>query len=114
MKINLNSIIVIQKPYMERRAYASIKKQWPNVKCMVTSPQISYEDYFENSYPEECRGQFDFKNRTINTMVGDLLRLKEYPKIGFQIEQEIPENVWQAGQKLLELGYNEYSYLIVK
>jgi len=110
--MNITKIIAVQKPYMERRTYASIKKQWPSAKCIVVSPQFSYEDYFKNSYPIECIGKFDFKVRTINTMVGDLLRLKEYPKLGFQIEQDIPENVWTAGQELMKLGYNEYSHLI--
>ncbi len=41
-------------------------------------------------------------------MVGDLERIKEYPKLGFQIEQEIPDKVWEAGQELIKLGYNKF------
>lgn len=99
---SVKKIIAVQKPYMERRTFATIKKQWPEVECIVTSPQLSYEEYFFGSKS---------KDRYINTMVGDLLRIKEYPKLGFQIEQEIPENVWKAGQELLKLGYNKYSYI---
>jgi len=95
----VKNIIAVQKPYMERRTFATIRKQWPEVNVIVTSPLISYEAYSEDE---------DFKNRFINTMVGDLLRIKEYPKLGFQIEQEIPDNIWQAGQELIKLGYNEY------
>jgi uncharacterized SAM-binding protein YcdF (DUF218 family) len=96
-------IIAIQKPHMERRTFATIKKQWSEVEVVVTSPQISYEEYSPN---------LDFKNRFINTMVGDLLRIEEYPKLGFQIPQEIPEDVWQAGQELIKLGYDKYAYII--
>ena len=96
--INVKKIIAVQKPFMERRVFAAIRKQWPEIEVMVTSPQIPYENYPSN---------LDFKNRNINTMVGDFLRIKEYPKLGFQIEQEIPNDVWQAGQELIKLGYNK-------
>ena len=36
------SFIVVQKPYMERRSYATFKKHWPDKKLIVTSPQISF------------------------------------------------------------------------
>lgn len=96
----VKNIIAVQKPYMERRTYAAISKQWPEVICTVTSPNIPFEEY---AYDEE------FKRRFISVMVGDLLRIREYPKLGFQIEQEIPDDVWQAGQELLKLGYNKYA-----
>src|SRR3989338_6756084 len=43
--IDLNKFIVVQKPYMERRAYATFKKVWPEKELMVTSPPISFENY---------------------------------------------------------------------
>lgn len=100
--ISVKKIIAVQKPYMERRTFATIRKQWPEVECMVTSPRLSYEEYFLGLE----------KDRFISTMVGDLIRIKEYPKLGFQIEQEIPEDVWQAGQELIKLGYDKYAYII--
>lgn len=41
-------------------------------------------------------------------MVGDLQRIKEYPKQGFQIEQEIPDEVWRAYEELVKLGYTQF------
>jgi hypothetical protein len=41
-------------------------------------------------------------------MVGDLQRIKIYPARGFQIEQEIPEPVWQAFEVLVRAGYDKY------
>jgi hypothetical protein len=32
----------------------------------------------------------------VHAMIGDLQRIKEYPAKGFQISQEIPEEVWSA------------------
>jgi hypothetical protein len=66
---------------------------------VVTSPQVSYEEYANDAY---------FKEGFINTMVGDLQRIKEYPKLGYQIEQDIPAEVWQAWQQLVDLGYTKY------
>lgn len=40
-------------------------------------------------------------------MVGDLQRIDVYGKNGFQIAQEIPDNVWKAYNKLIDLGYTE-------
>jgi hypothetical protein len=100
-KIKHDRIIVVHKPYMERRTYATFKKNWAEPNIFITSPQVSYEEYMNNN------SYYD-KEKTINIMVGDLLRIKEYPKLSFQIEQEIPGDVWQAGQELIKLGYNKY------
>ncbi len=98
-RLNFKSFILVQKPYMERRTYATFRKQWPEVECRVTSPQISYEEYSKDE---------NFKNRFINVMVGDLERIKEYPKLGFQIEQDIPKNVWDAWEELIKRGFIKY------
>jgi len=44
----------------------------------------------------------------VSIMVGDLQRIKIYPARGFQIEQEIPEPVWQAFELLVRAGYDKY------
>lgn len=93
------SFIVIQKPYMERRSYATFKKYWPNKRLVVTSPQISFEQYPNNEIPLE---------KVINIMVGDLQRIKIYPEEEFQIFQEIPTDVWEAYEQLVELGYDKH------
>jgi uncharacterized SAM-binding protein YcdF (DUF218 family) len=66
-RLNPQSFIVVQKPYMERRSYATFKKHWPDKKLTVTSPQISFEEYPTSEIPME---------RVINIMVGDLQRIK--------------------------------------
>lgn len=96
--IELKKIIVTQKPYMERRTYATFMKQWPGMDFIVTSPKISFENY-----PSEGRSM----EHIINMMVGDLQRIREYPAKGYQIEQDIPENVWQAYEELVAEGYTE-------
>lgn len=100
--INVNKIIAVQKPYMERRTYATLRAQWPEPQpeFLITSQPISYDDYMKDPlYP---------KDYVINTIVGDLQRIKEYPKLGFQIEQEIPGEVWAAYEELVGLGYTDH------
>ncbi len=97
--LGFKSFLLVQKPYMERRTFATFRKQWPEADCLVTSPKISYKDYAADPV---------FKERFINVMVGDLQRIKEYPKQGFQIEQDIPAEVWQAWEVLTALGYTKY------
>ncbi|GAA4743719.1 YdcF family protein [Flavisolibacter ginsenosidimutans] len=93
-----SSVILVQKPYMERRSFATFKKIWPEPNVCVTSPQISFEDYPTPSLPME---------KVINVMVGDLQRIKLYAEKGFQIYQAIPDDVWQAFERLVQLGFDE-------
>lgn len=90
------TFIVVQKPYMERRSYATFKKHWPDKQLFVTSPQLSLHDYPNEEIPLE---------EVIHIMVGDLQRIKVYPEKGFQVFQEIPDDVWQAYEQLVALGY---------
>jgi uncharacterized SAM-binding protein YcdF (DUF218 family) len=93
------TFIVVQKPYMERRSYATFKKHWPDKQLLVTSPQISFKDYPTDDIPLE---------RVINVMVGDLQRIKIYPAKGFQIYQEVPDTIWLAYERLVELGFDKH------
>lgn len=97
--LHFDTFILVQKPYMERRTFATFKKVWSEKEFIITSPLLSYEEYTKDK---------DFKELTINVMVGDLQRIKEYPKKGFQITQEIPQNVWNAYEQLVAMGYTKH------
>ena len=45
--------------------------------------------------------------RTLS-VVGDLQRIRLYPEKGFQIRQEIPDDVWAAYEVLVDSGYDRY------
>jgi uncharacterized SAM-binding protein YcdF (DUF218 family) len=92
-------IILVQKPYMERRAYATFMNFWPGKHLIVSSPPISFADYPTTELP---------KDLVINIMIGDLQRIRDYPAKGFQIAQEIPSEVWQAYEKLVAMGYDKH------
>lgn len=97
-KLDIQKFILVQKPYMERRTYATFKKSWPEKDCIVTSPQVSFSDYCNDKIKEDD---------VINIMVGDLQRIRIYPERGFQIFQIIPEDVWDAYEELVKLGYDK-------
>jgi hypothetical protein len=40
-------------------------------------------------------------------MVGDLQRIKLYPEKGFQVYQEIPDDVWEAYEELVAMGFDK-------
>ena len=91
--------IVVQKPYMERRSYATFKKHWPDKNLVVTSPQIPFDEYATQEIPLE---------KVINIMIGDLQRIKIYPAKGFQIYQHIPSHIWDAYERLIALGFDKH------
>jgi uncharacterized SAM-binding protein YcdF (DUF218 family) len=97
------TFIVVQKPYMERRAYATFRQVWPEKDLVVTSPQVSFDDYLSR-YSNDTLSPAD----VISIMVGDLQRLRVYPAKGFQIEQEIPGDVWDAYERLVEAGFDKH------
>ena len=91
---NIERVILVQKPYMERRAYATFLQQRPGseIDVCVTSPQTSFEEY-----PNEAISLEEI----INIMVWDLQRVIEYPAQGFQTYQEVPSVVLDAYEQLV-------------
>jgi uncharacterized SAM-binding protein YcdF (DUF218 family) len=98
---HFSSLLLVQKPYMERRTYATFKKQWPDptTNFIVSSPPYGYDDYFDAANPKE---------KILHIMVGDLQRILEYPKLNFQIEQKVPSEVRDAYEYLVSLGYTKH------
>jgi hypothetical protein len=94
---------VVQKPYMERRSYATFKKVWPEKEVIVTSPKLSLDEYL-GRYSHETLSKED----VISIMIGDLQRIRLYPEKGFQIHQDIPDDVWRAYDELVDAGYDRH------
>jgi len=98
-----NRFIAVQKPYMERRTYATFRKVWPEKDLVVTSPQVSFDQYLDQ-YAHSTLTPED----VIAIMVGDLQRIRLYPDKGYQIRQEIPVSVWAAYEELVQAGFDKY------
>ncbi len=102
-RLDPQTFIVVQKPYMERRSYATFRKLWPEKDVLVTSPRLSLDDYL-NRYSHGVLSPDD----VISIMVGDLQRIRLYAEKGFQIHQDVPDDVWQAYEELVSAGYDRH------
>lgn len=74
--LNTDNTIVITRPFLERRVYATLKKQWPELNFKITSPQYSIEDYIK-LYQKSSQLTVDI---LINLIAGEIRRIEEYPK----------------------------------
>ena len=102
-QIDARRILAVQKPYMERRTWATFRKLWPEADVIVTSPRFSLDDYLKRVVSRHLS-----EDDVIGIMVGDLHRIRLYPERGFQVPQEIPREVWDAFETLVDAGYDRY------
>ena len=91
------TVLLISKPYMERRAYATCRKVWPEVDVVCASEPLKFDDYVRSIGDEKL---------VVDMLVGDLQRIVEYPKQGFAVEQDVPADVMDAYNRLIEEGFD--------
>jgi len=91
-------LVVVQKPYMERRTRAALDVQWPDQDFIVTSPPIRFDDYFTDELTPEI---------VLRAMTGDFQRILDYPAKGFASAQHISPGVMEAFQTLVAAGYGD-------
>jgi uncharacterized SAM-binding protein YcdF (DUF218 family) len=97
--IAVETMIVVTKPYVERRARATARQELGSIGFAVTSAPSSFEEYcFERFEPA----------RIINLMVGCLQRIAVYPALGFQASEAIPDQVWSAYDRLIAAGCTQH------
>ena len=95
--ITPNLVMLISKPYMQRRAYATARKLWPEVSIVCASEDLSLDDYLKQMGDDKL---------VTDMLVGDLQRVIEYPARGFAIVQEVPATVQDAYRRLLAAGFD--------
>ncbi|MCG4609375.1 YdcF family protein [Anaeromassilibacillus senegalensis] len=98
--MNVTKILVVHQPFMERRIYAALKVYWPDIDAIITSPQLSIEEYIKNSVQQGLD-----EKTVIDVIVGDFQRIDVYAKRGYQIPQIIPDAVNDAFKVMVGLGY---------
>ncbi|MFE6408641.1 YdcF family protein [Streptomyces sp. NPDC057837] len=95
--VEVESLLLISKPYMERRSYATCRKLWPEVDVVCASEPLELDDYIKSIGDEKL---------VIDMLVGDLQRVIEYPRLGFAVEQDVPGEVYDAYERLLRAGFD--------
>ncbi|MQA87249.1 MAG: YdcF family protein [Streptosporangiales bacterium] len=95
--VEVGSVLLISKPYMERRAFATASKTWPEVEVVCASEPLTFDEYLKSIGDEKL---------VIDMLVGDLQRIIEYPALGFAVAQHVPSDVAAAYRRLLASGFN--------
>lgn len=94
--IAVSSVLLVCKPYEERRAYATARKLWPDVEWICASAPMSFAEYIASIGDERL---------VIDMLVGAQQRLMIYPDEGFMIRQDIPVRVETAYRRLVADGF---------
>ncbi|WP_153769174.1 YdcF family protein [Labrenzia sp. CE80] len=92
-------VIFVTKPQTQLRCKATVKKQWSNVRALVTAPATSFETQPLAHHDERA---------LICEMVGDLERMDRYSKLGFQTDVQVPRNVRHAYDTLVKSGFVDH------
>ncbi|WP_406690001.1 YdcF family protein [Saccharopolyspora sp. ID03-671] len=94
----VRSILLVSKPYQQRRAHATAEKVWPEVDIVCSSQRAPLEDYVR------AIGDAD---RVLHMLVGDTQRITLYAERGFAVEQHVPADVDAAYRRLRAAGYTD-------
>ncbi|MFJ9365429.1 YdcF family protein [Nocardia sp. NPDC101769] len=93
----VQSVMLICRPYQQRRSYAICRKRWPEVDVICGSRPLPLDDYIETI------GDVD---RVINMLVGDTQRIWVYPANGWAVDQVVPSDVQEAFAHLVDAGFD--------
>ncbi|MBT2438796.1 YdcF family protein [Streptomyces sp. ISL-36] len=94
--VGVSSVLLVSKPYEERRAYATARKLWPEVEVVSASSSMTLAEYTDSIRDARL---------VLDMLVGAHQRLLIYPARGFMIEQDIPEAVGRAYGRLRDQGF---------
>ncbi|WP_210573764.1 YdcF family protein [Streptomyces sp. GESEQ-4] len=94
--ISVSSVLLVSKPYEERRAYATARKMWPEVEFVSASTSMTLTEYVDSIQDARL---------VIDMLVGSLQRLLIYPAQGFMVVQEVPDEVIRAYERLASGGF---------
>ncbi|MER6441682.1 YdcF family protein [Streptomyces sp. NPDC001185] len=94
--VTVSSVLLVSKPYEERRAYATACKLWPAVEFVSASTPMTFEQYVDSIQDVHL---------VIDMLVGALQRLLIYPAQGFMISQSVPPDVMDAYERLCREGF---------
>lgn len=94
--ITARSVILMSRPYQQRRAYATCKKLWPEVDVICASHPLALDDYVAS---------IGNTKKVIDMLVGDTQRIEKYAELGYAIPQDVPHDVRAAYARLVDAGY---------
>lgn len=94
--IEVRSVLLMSRPYQQRRAYATCKRLWPEVDVVCRSRALALDDYVQS---------IGDAKKVVDMLVGDTQRIEVYAERGFAIPQPMPAEVRAAFDRLVSAGY---------
>ncbi|MFE3941018.1 YdcF family protein [Streptomyces sp. NPDC059118] len=94
--VDVSSVLLVSKPYEERRANATARKLWPGVEFVSASSPMTFEQYVASIQDDRL---------VIDMLVGALQRLMIYPGQGFMVADPVPGEVTAAYERLCRAGF---------
>lgn len=94
--VKVSSVLLMSRPYQQRRAYATCRRLWPEVDAICYSLPLSLDDYVAS---------IGDARKVVDMLVGDTQRIEVYAQRGFAIAQPMPDEVHTAFDRLVSAGY---------
>jgi len=92
------NVLLATKPFMQRRVWATMAVEWPEVPASVASERMTLDEYFTEELPAE---------KVIPIMLGDLQRVWIYGRRGWSAAQIVPREVTEAYRELKAQGFTQ-------
>ena len=93
------SVVFVTKPAAVLRVLLTARAQWAGITVHVSCPNIGFPDEVSNVV-----GVLG----VIDEMVGDVQRIQEYPKLGYQVAHELPKEVVDSWSYLFARGFTRH------
>jgi uncharacterized SAM-binding protein YcdF (DUF218 family) len=97
--IRPDNVVLAVKPFMQRRTWATMAVEWPEMPATLASPEMTLAEYFTDELTP---------GKIINIMMGDLQRIWIYGRRGWSAPQRIPDEVVAAYEHLKSAGFTKH------
>lgn len=90
----------------ERRTLSAAKAILKDKVLSITSPDMTFDEFItklENREDEEVKN-------IISVIVGDIQRIIIFPQLGWQVENDVPEEIIGAYYFLKKQGFDKYVF----
>lgn len=94
-----SNVVLAVKPFMQRRTWATMAVEWPEMPATVASPSMTLDEYFTAELTPA---------KIIHIMMGDLQRVWIYGRFGWSAPQHVPDEVMAAYHALKHAGYSQH------
>ena len=95
----VQSVALITKPAAVLRVMLAAEVQWPDANIHVDCPEIDF--------PSEVSNIVGVLG-AIDEMVGDIQRIQEYPKYGYQAVHAFPPEILESWRFLIASGFTRH------